>query len=80
MNSAGRRLSDRENKSKTMERRAHTKTGLTLVEMALVIATIALLVLSYLYGTWRLPSLQGPSVEEYRKGVEAPWKSQRRGF
>ena len=29
-------------------------------------ATIVLLVISYLYGTWRLRHLQGPSVEEFR--------------
>ena len=43
-------------------------------------ATIALLVVSYLYGSWRLQSLRGPSVEEFRNGVEPPWTSQRRGF
>ena len=43
-------------------------------------ATIALLVVSYLYGTWRLQNLRGPSVEEFRNGVEPPWTGQRRGF
>jgi hypothetical protein len=43
-------------------------------------ATIALLVLSYLYGTWRLQSLDGPSVEELQEGTEPPWEGQRRGF
>lgn len=43
-------------------------------------ATIALLVISYLYGTWRLRHLRGPSVEEFREGVEPPWTGQRRGF
>src|SRR5512139_2873988 len=43
-------------------------------------ATILLLVLTYLYGTWRLGKLQGPSVEEFRNNVPAPWQSQRRGF
>lgn len=42
--------------------------------------TIALLVLTYLYGTWRLANLKGPSVEEFRADVPAPWQSQRRGF
>ena len=42
--------------------------------------TIALLVLTYLYGTWRLAKLQGPSVEEFHAGVPAPWQGQRRGF
>ncbi len=43
-------------------------------------ATILLLVFSYLYGTWRLAQLRGPSVEEFRKDTPAPWQSQRRGF
>jgi hypothetical protein len=43
-------------------------------------ATIVLLAVSYLYGTWRLRVLQGPSVEEYRGGFGAPWKGQHRGF
>jgi hypothetical protein len=43
-------------------------------------ATIALLVVSYLYGTWRLRNLKGPSVEEFRAGAEPPWSGQRRGF
>ncbi|MBK8783264.1 MAG: DUF3159 domain-containing protein [Anaerolineales bacterium] len=43
-------------------------------------ATILLLVFSYLYGTWRLAKLSGPSVEEFRSNAPAPWQSQRRGF
>lgn len=43
-------------------------------------ATIVLLILSYLYGTWRLAQLRGPSVEEFRVGAPAPWSGQRRGF
>jgi len=43
-------------------------------------ATVALLIVSYLYGTWRLARLGGPSVEEFRNHVPPPWKSQRRGF
>ena len=43
-------------------------------------ATILLLIFSYLYGTWRLAQLSGPSVEEYRNNVPPPWQSQRRGF
>ena len=42
-------------------------------------ATILLLVFSYLYGTWRLAKLSGPSVEEFRSNAPAPWQSQRRG-
>ena len=43
-------------------------------------ATIILLIVSYLYGTWRLRNLGGPSVEEFKSGVEPPWEGQRRGF
>jgi hypothetical protein len=43
-------------------------------------ATIALLVLSYIYGTWRLRNLGGPSVEEFQTDAQPPWESQRRGF
>jgi hypothetical protein len=43
-------------------------------------ATIVLLVVSYLYGTWRLRSLHGPSVEEFKARVEPPWQGQQRGF
>jgi len=43
-------------------------------------ATILLLVFTYLYGTWRLSRLQGPSVEEFNNNTPAPWQGQRRGF
>ena len=43
-------------------------------------ATILLLVLSYLYGQWRLQHLKGPSVEEFGTGSEPPWSGQHRGF
>ena len=43
-------------------------------------ATIVLLVISYLYGTWRLRRLGGPSVEEFKAGTEPPWAGQQRGF
>lgn len=43
-------------------------------------ATIVLLVVSYLYGTWRLRNLAGPSVEEFKSGAQPPWQGQSRGF
>jgi hypothetical protein len=43
-------------------------------------ATVVLLAGSYLYGTWRLRSLRGPSVEEFEAGREPPWQGQQRGF
>jgi len=39
-----------------------------------------LLVVSYLYGIWRLGNLEGPSVEEFKLGQEPPWEGQKRGF
>jgi hypothetical protein len=38
------------------------------------------LIASYLYGTWRLRNLGGPSVEEFKSGAEPPWEGQQRGF
>ncbi|MBE0696277.1 MAG: DUF3159 domain-containing protein [Anaerolineaceae bacterium] len=42
--------------------------------------TILVLVVSYLYGIWRLKKLGGPSVEEFLSHQPAPWKGQKRGF
>jgi hypothetical protein len=42
--------------------------------------TILLLIVSYLYGVWRLKNLGGPSVEEFKQAKAPPWESQRRGF
>jgi hypothetical protein len=42
--------------------------------------TIVLLVLSYLYGSWRLKALRGPSVEEFKANAPSPWQGQLRGF
>ena len=42
--------------------------------------TILLLVLSYIYGIWRLGHLAGPSVEEFSTGAPEPWRGQKRGF
>jgi hypothetical protein len=41
---------------------------------------IVLLIVTYLYGLWRLSNLQGPSVEEFKSGAEPPWEGQKRGF
>jgi hypothetical protein len=42
--------------------------------------TVVLLAASYLYGTWRLRRLGGPSVQEFEAGAEPPWQGQQRGF
>jgi hypothetical protein len=41
--------------------------------------TVVLLILTYLYGTWKMRSA-GPSVAEFRAGTPPPWTGQRRGF
>ena len=43
-------------------------------------AMVLLLMATYLYGTWRLRNLQGPSVDEFIKKLPAPWLGQQRGF
>lgn len=42
--------------------------------------TIFVLVLSYVYGLWRLKQLNGPGIEEYNAQKEPPYKGQTRGF
>ena len=42
--------------------------------------TVAVLILSYIYGIWRLHRLQGPGVHEFKAGKEPPWEGQTRGF
>ncbi len=41
---------------------------------------LVLLVISYLYGVWRLGNLQGPSVEEFTADQPPPWEGQKGGF
>ncbi len=43
-------------------------------------ATASLLIVSYLFGTWRLARLGGPSVAEFQAQARPPWIGQRRGF
>jgi hypothetical protein len=42
--------------------------------------TIVVLVISYVYGIWRLRNLGGPGVDEFEEGKDPPWKGQTRGF
>lgn len=42
--------------------------------------TITVLILSYVYGIWRLKNLGGPSVDEYKNNIDPPWKGQTKGF
>jgi len=42
--------------------------------------TIVILVISYVYGIWRLRILKGPGIDEYDQGKPAPYRGQNRGF
>jgi hypothetical protein len=42
--------------------------------------TIVILVISYIYGIWRLRQLHGPGIDEFMDGKQAPFKGQTRGF
>jgi len=42
--------------------------------------TLLILVFSYVYGIWRLKTLNGPGVDEFMEGKEPPFKGQTRGF
>ena len=42
--------------------------------------TLLVLVISYLYGIWRLRRLGGPGVDEFISDAQPPWKGQTRGF
>lgn len=43
-------------------------------------STVALLAISYIYGTWRLKRLGGPGVYEYEQEESPPWRGQMGGF
>ncbi len=43
-------------------------------------ATIVVLTVSYIYGMWRLRTLKGPGIDEYRDQKEPPYRGQTRGF
>jgi len=42
--------------------------------------TITILLISYIYGIWRLKKLGGPGVEEFKENKKPPWEGQKRGF
>lgn len=56
-------------------------SGLFLINTLLGFpVTIAVLILSYVYGIWRLKNLGGPGIDEYRSQTPKPWRGQTRGF
>ncbi|HCT63052.1 MAG TPA: hypothetical protein DIC19_03030 [Erysipelotrichaceae bacterium] len=42
--------------------------------------TIFVLVVTYVYGLWRLKNLGGPGIDEFSQNKSAPFKGQTRGF
>jgi hypothetical protein len=42
--------------------------------------TIVILIISYIYGIWRLRTLKGPGIEEFMESKESPYRGQTRGF
>ena len=42
--------------------------------------TILVLLVTYIYGIWKLHKLGGPGSDEYMRNQSPPWKGQRRGF
>ncbi|MCK8058987.1 MULTISPECIES: DUF3159 domain-containing protein [unclassified Fusibacter] len=43
-------------------------------------AILTVLIISYIYGIWRLKTLEGPGIDEFNEGVDPPWRGQTRGF
>lgn len=43
-------------------------------------ATITVMILTLIYGVWRLQNLGGPGIDEFEEGKEPPWRGQRKGF
>ncbi len=43
-------------------------------------ATLMVLILTLVYGVWRLKRLGGPGIEEFEKGKNPPWEGQKKGF
>lgn len=43
-------------------------------------ATLMVLVLTLVYGVWRLKKLKGPGIDEFEQGKNPPWEGQKKGF
>lgn len=43
-------------------------------------ATLMVLVLTLVYGVWRLKKLKGPGIDEFEQGKNSPWEGQKKGF
>lgn len=43
-------------------------------------ATLTVLILTLIYGIWRLKGLGGPGIHEFQEGKNPPWEGQKKGF
>ena len=43
-------------------------------------ATLTVLILTLVYGIWRLKKLNGPGIHEFEAGKNPPWEGQKKGF
>lgn len=43
-------------------------------------ATLSVMILTLVYGVWRLKKLGGPGIHEFEAGKKAPWEGQKKGF
>lgn len=43
-------------------------------------ATLSVMILTLIYGIWRLKKLGGPGIHEYEAGKQPPWEGQKKGF
>lgn len=43
-------------------------------------ATLTVLILTLIYGVWRLKKLGGPGIHEFEAGKNPPWEGQKKGF
>lgn len=43
-------------------------------------ATLTVLILTLIYGVWRLKKLGGHGIHEFEAGKEPPWEDQKKGF
>lgn len=56
-------------------------SDLTLLNIILGLPfTVVVLIISYVYGIWRLRKLGGPGIDEFDQGATPPYKGQTRGF
>ena len=56
-------------------------TEITWVNLALGFpATFIVLILTLIYGLWRLQNLKGPGIDEFRDKKSPPWRGQTKGF